>query len=256
MQKTNPNYGNLSYIQTERTLTQSNCNNSFKNMLRTGDPVHGHIETKMTFCPIKVNRLKKNRPDQISHIFTGEDPNTEKPKNKKHFIYNNNNRSKILFNDYYYDKKPKFTQKKVIGPIVEKRIKENTKYPYTDEFHITPRRKEILQKKFISHNFMREFTKKENEIYNKELMDKNKKKIVNYKKAYDSTNCKRILGVNRSQRNVFEEKIMRNKIIDNDFNINKSSIIINRNDRKEIPYYAKRQHRYASCGRGNGYSYC
>lgn len=257
MQKPNPNFPNkFRTIQTEKTLTQSNVNSSFQNMLRTGDPVHGHVETKMKFCPIKVNRLKQNRPENISHIFTGEDPKTIKPQNRRHYIYNNNIRSKILFNDYYLEKNPKFTQKKIVGHIIEQKIKQNTKNPYTDEFHITPRRKELLQKKLVSHNFIREYTKKENEMYNKELMDKNKNRMMNYKKAYDSIGCKRVLGVNRSQKNMFEEKMMKNKITDNDFNINRSSIIINRNDRSEIPYYAKRQYRYASCGRGKGLVYC
>ena len=253
MQKSKtPLKNNKSQLPTEKTLSQSNCTTSFQNMLRTGDPVQGHIETKMCF-PIKVNR-KHQHPDQVSHIFTGEDPKTLRPSGKKHYVYNNNNRSKILFNDYYYERHPKFTQKK-IRYIVEKKIKENNKHPYSDEIFISPRRKELLQKKFASHNPIKEYSKKENEIYNKQILAKNLKRYQNYEKAYGSQSCRRILGGNTSAKTIFNESVS-NKINNNDFNINKSSIIINRNDRHEIPYYARRHYRHSSCGKGQGYSFC
>ena len=253
MQKTKTTlYNNIDKVQTEKTLSQSNCATSFQNMLRTGDLSHGHIETRMCY-PIKVNK-KHQRPDQISHIFTGEDPKTIKETGKKHYIYNNNNRSKILFNDYYFERHPIFTQKK-IGYMVEQKIKENNKHPYSDEYFISPRRKELLQKKLVSHNPLKEYSKQENEIYNKQLLSKNMKKAKNHEKAYGSQSCSRILGGNKSAKNIFNESVA-NKINCNDFNINKSCIIINRNDRHEIPYYAKRHYRHVSCGRGQGLSYC
>ena len=130
----------------------------------------------MKFFPITVNRIGQYHQDQISPIFTGEDPRVKKPKNKKHFLNNNNNyRSNISFKDNYFEKNPKFTQKK-IDHIIGQKAKQNTKNPYTDEFYISPYKKEILQRKLVSHNEIKEFIKKENGKYNKVLMDKNKKK--------------------------------------------------------------------------------
>ena len=78
-------------FRTQQTLSKGNCESTFFNILRTGDPNHGHVETKMTFVPIKVNK----RREQTSHIFTGEDPSTIKQSHKKHGKHLTSN---IIFN--------------------------------------------------------------------------------------------------------------------------------------------------------------
>ena len=84
-------------FQTQQTLSKGNCESAFFNMLRTGDPINGHVETKMAFVPIKVHK----RRQQTSHIFTGEDPFTIKETQKKH---NKHLQSDVLFNDLYVKK--------------------------------------------------------------------------------------------------------------------------------------------------------
>ena len=97
-------------LKTTQKLTKGVCENAFYNALRTDGNSNGHPETKMTFVPIKVNQRKV--PE--SHIFTGEDPSTIKVTRKSAIRYTP---SKVLFNDFYFEKNPK------INPIKKKNMK-------------------------------------------------------------------------------------------------------------------------------------
>ena len=243
--KKNPGKNELEEsFKTKQTLSKGNCESAFYNMLRTGDPEHGHIETKMAFVPIKVHK----RREQISHIFTGEDPSTIKETQKKHGKHLTSN---IIFNDSYVEKNPKINPRRKARYDFEEKYKNNQKY--SDELVLSDRRKQLLKRKIndnYTNNPIKILNQQEREQYNKELALKNQRHAQAFNKMMNSNSCKRVLG--GIKRNKINENQF-NKITNNDFNITQKSEILNKNEFNKIPYYGKRHFRFASSGNGNVY---
>ena len=232
-------------FRTQQTLSKGNCESTFFNILRTGDPNHGHVETKMTFVPIKVNK----RREQTSHIFTGEDPSTIKQSHKKHGKHLTSN---IIFNDSYVEKNPKIDPRRKARYNFEDNIRKNQKY--SDELILSNRRRNLLQRKIkdnYTNNPMKILNKEEREQYNKEIELKNKRHAEAFGKMMNSKSCRRILG--GIKRNKGEGQNQVNKITNNDFNITQKAVVLNKNEDNQIPYYGRRHFRFASFGGGNTY---
>ena len=239
--------GTSKALKTEEKLTKGNCETAFHNMLRGGET--GHAETKMTFVPLNVNR----RRDQVSHIFTGEDPSTIKESQKKHIYVP---KSQVVFNDAYFERNPKINPQKCARYQFEEKYKKNAKY--SDEFHVCERRKKLLERKIndnYKNNPMKILNKEENEKYNKEMALKNQKHSNAFKKMLGSDGCRRVLGGVQSQKNIYNKQNDGNKITSNDFNITQKSMVLNKNEQNQVPYYGKRHFRFASSGTGKGLIY-
>ena len=154
---------------TEQTLTRGICQNAFHNMLRSDNPQLGHAETKMTFVPIKVNKIRKV---PTSHIFSGENASEIKVSKKKGVRYTPSN---VLFNDDYFEKNPKINPQKKRGHIVNKLWQENK---HMDGKMINSKSCKTLFKRRIDENYntnpIRINTKEEQEMeaeFKKKLME-------------------------------------------------------------------------------------
>ena len=234
-------------LKTEQTLSNGICQNAFFNLLRSDNLNPGHAETKMSFVPIKVNQRKV----PISHIFTGEDPSTIKVTRKSAIKYTPSN---VMFNDNYFEKNPKINPLKKKKYEMEKKWKES-KQPYSDELILTKSKKDILKRR-IDENYktnpMKQNTKEENIKMNQELALKSQRHTKAYNGFLGSKNCGRILGGIYSPRLEnkikFEEQKYNNKITDNNFNINKRAMVLNKNKDNEVPYYGKKNFRHVNCG--------
>ncbi len=224
---------------TEQTLTRGICQNAFHNMLRSDNPQLGHAETKMTFVPIKVNKVRKV---PTSHIFSGENASEIKVSKKKGVRYTPSN---VLFDDDYFEKNPKINPQKKRGHMVNKLWQENK---HMDGKMINSKSCKTLFKRRIDENYntnpIRINTKEENQKMNEELAAK----VARHTKAYNgflgSKNCKRILGgINNPY---IENKIKgdndqyNNKITKNTFDINQKAVLINKNSDNFVPYYGKK----------------
>ena len=234
-------------FRTQQTLSKGNTETTFYNLLRTGDPSNGHVETKLAFVPIKVNK----RRDQVSHIFTGEDPSTIKESRKKqlkHLVSN------VVFNDSYVEKNPKINPRRRARYEFEERIKKNQQY--SDELILSDRRKKLLQRK-INDNYMNNpmkiLNKQEREQYNKEYVLRNQRHMNAVSRMYNSKSCKRILGGIKSYRLTNRDQV--GKITKNNFNITQRAEYMNKNEDNQVPYYGRRYFRFASCGKQGGLVY-
>ena len=222
------------FIEREHRLTPDHCNTTFFNSLRCDtDNTKGHVETKIAFVPIKVN-LKKNI--NISHIFTGEDPRTIRTSSIKRFY----TPSKIVFNSYHKENLKK-NYPKIKKYEIENRIRiQNEKCSST-------KNSSILYKKIKDnylHNPVRTYNKDEIKKYNDEFNKKYQKHSSAYGTYYNSKNLRRSMGGGKNYydrlRIVDTSKEM-DKIVNNSININRTSVAINRNKNKEIPYYGRRK---------------
>ena len=233
-------------FQTEEKLSKGNCESTFHNMLRGGE--NGHAETKMVFVPLKVNR----RREQVSHIFTGEDPSKIRETQRKHVKHE---KSSVMFNDNYFEKNPSIKPQRLARYNFEEKYKKNAKY--SDEIHIGEQRKKRLERK-INDNFLvnpiKMLNKEENQKLNNELALKNQRRTNAFKNYMGSDGCRRVLGGIKSHR-LSADKIQNNKVVNNNFNITQKSMDINKNLNNEVPYYGRRHYRFASCGRGTGFNY-
>ena len=70
-----------------------------------------------------------------------------------------------------------------------------------------------------------------------------------------SEGCRRILG-GIKPKGINDENNQYNKITNNNFNITQKSLSLNKNKTNDVLYYGRKHHRYASCGRGNGFTFC
>ena len=224
----------LYFIEKDHGLTTDRCNATFFNSLRCDTDNPGHIETKITFVPIKVNRNKKI---PISHIFTGEDPRTIRSSSLKRFY----TPSHILFDSYHkenYKKNPS----KIRKYEIENRMRQQ------NESSCSSTRNSSLMYKRITdnylHNPVRTYNNDEIKKYNDEIKRKNQRHSAAYGAILNSKNFKRTLGgvknLNNGLRIIDTSKQM-DKIVNNSVNINKASIAINRNKNKIIPYYGRRK---------------
>lgn len=235
--------------RTQEKLSFANCQNSFQNMLRTGDSSSGHVETKICNVPIKVNR----RRDQVSHIFTGEDPATIRPSGRALGKYTP---SSVMFNDYYIETNPRIVPERKLRYEIEKKAKDNAKY--SDDFVISKKRKDLMQRKIddnFLHNPLKVYNKAEMDKYNKEQYEQTQKHAKAFYKTFGSDNCKKTLGGSNNNKIKFEAHENDNKITNNNFDITKRAMDLNKNEYNKVPYYARKHFRHASCGRGQAMCY-
>ena len=240
-------------LKTEQTLSNGICQNAFFNILRA-DSNLGHVETKMTFVPIKVNQRKV----PISHIFTGEDPSTIKVSRKSAIKYTPSN---VMFNDDYFEKNPKINPLKKKKYEMEKKWKES-KQPYSDELILTKSKKDILKRR-IDENYktnpIKINTKEENMKMNKELALRSQRHAQAYNGFLGSKKCRRLLGGITSprleNRIKLEEQKYNNKITDNNFKVNERAMTLNKNKENVVPYYGKINFRAVNCGKPNVFTF-
>lgn len=233
--------------KTQEKLSFANCQSSFQNILRTGDPVSGHVETKICNVPIKVNR----RRDQTSHIFTGEDPATIKPSSKA--LVKKPQKDNVMFNDFYVEKNPNANSLKY---EMEKRHKASSRY--SDDFKISERRKNLMQRKIndnFLHNPLRIYNKNEIDQFNQEQLKQSQKHAA-FNKTFASDGTKRTLGgINNNKIKFGGPQEGNNKITNNGFDITNRAFELNKNEDNKVPYYARKHFRHASAGRGGAMCY-
>lgn len=241
---------NIDSIRTQEKLSSSNCQNAFQNMLRTGDPVSGHVETKIRTVPLRVNR----RRDQVSHIFTGEDPSTVKASCKKGIYIPD----RVMFNDYYVESNPRINPEKRTRYIMERSLKAYAKQQYSDELNMSQKRRQLMNRKvdeYYMHNPLKVYDQKEIAKYNQEQYDKGQKHSQAFHKTFGSDNYKRALGYGNDKYRKIEDYNQSNKVTANNFDITRRALNLNKNEEQKVPYYGRSHFRYASCGRGQAYSY-
>ena len=227
--------------KTETTLSAGHCDNEFYGSLRSDDK--GHVETKMTFVPIKVNT--RNNPKQISHVFCGEDPATIKQTGIQRFY----TPSHIMFNSYYVEQNPKKNPLKKKRYEIEKKIKEQ------DELNSNKKKRNIAERRINDnylHNPMKILNKEETQKYNNDITKKNQKRTKVYNAILGSGGYSRTLGGIRRPQSQINIRVA-NKITDNDFDINKRSIQINKSKENNhaVPYFGRRQFICVSYGNGH-----
>ena len=201
-----------------------------------------------------MNRSQERRAiqrrDQISHIFTGEDPSTVK-ESKKKYIRSNNNTSSVMFNDEYIEK-PRVKEIRKQRYLIEQKIRNES--GYTDDLK-KPKETEAFKRKIKDsylNNPMKIYNKEENQKYN----DKERLKYAHRAKAFDSVygsdGCKRTLGGITRKKDAYEQN--NNKVTNNSFNITKNAMILNKNENQQVPYYPKRH--FITCqGDGKAMTY-
>ena len=202
--------------------------------------------SQQSYNPLVENR----RRDQTSHIFTGEDPSTVKETQKKHVQHLKSN---VVFNDSYYETNPKINPQRYARYNFEQRYKRNAKF--SDELVLSEGRKKLLERK-INDNYkcnpMKIMNKEENDKYNRELALKNQKHAQAFNKVMGSDGCKRVLGgIKRNKINYGQNDT--NKVTNNDFHITQKSIMLNKDENNQVPYYGRRHFRYASTGDAKGH---
>lgn len=244
----------LKTFKTEPKLSHGYCSTTFHNLLRSDDPVNGHAETKMTFVPITVNKCR----EQISHIFTGEDPAKIKVSRKPVGYIP----SHVMFNDGYFERNPRIVPEKKKRYTIEDKRKEDNKHPYSDEFLLSKNKKELMQRR-VNENYLTNplkiLNKEENRKNNEELFKKNSNRTKVYNSYLGSHNYKRTIGGTKPKtpnKNIVTLNSRQlDKITNNDFDINKNAMIVNRDSDQMVPHYAKSHFRYTSCKHGNGYTF-
>ena len=230
--------------KTERTLTEGHCENQFYGSLRSDDG-KCHVETKMTFVPIKVNR--RNNLKQISHIFTGEDPATIKKTGIQRFY----TPSHIIFNSEYVERNPKTNPLKAKRYEFEKKVKEQ------DEINLnkSKNKRNIAQRRIddnYMHNPMKILNKEETKKYNDDIMLKNQKRTNVYNAILGSNGYSRTLGGIKRPKSENNIRVT-SKVTDDSFDITKRSFQINRskNNGQAVPYYGRKHFVRVSYGDGH-----
>ena len=196
-----------------------------------------------------MNERGGYRKEQISKIFTGEDPSTVKESRKKIVKTQVSN---VIFNDNYFERHPNIKQGKKQRYLVEDKIRKES--GYTDDLK-KPKQTEAFKRKIKDsylNNPMKIYNKEENQKYN----DKERLKYAHRAKAFDSVygsdGCKRTLGGITRKKDAYEQN--NNKVTNNSFNITKNAMILNKNENQQVPYYPKRH--FITCqGDGKAMTY-
>ena len=102
---------------------------------------------------------------------------------------------------------------------------------------------------------MKIYSKDETRKFN----EKEKEKLIEKGKAYNnvfgSDNCKRTLGGINRKSNIYKEKFNSDKINNNNFNITKNAMILNKNENQQVPYYGRRHFTCINTSTGKAMSY-
>ena len=191
------------------------------------------------------------RKDQISHIFSGEDPSTIKESQKKHVKTQTSN---IIFNDSYLEK-PQIKENKKARYLFEQRIK--TESGYYDDVK-KPKETFAFKRKIKDsylNNPMKIYNKEENKKYNEGERQKYAHRANAFNKVYGSDKCKRTLGGINRNTNVNREKQNSDKVTNNSFNITQNAMILNKDENQQVPYYGKRHFNACIGPDGKGMTY-
>lgn len=256
-------------VPTEKNLSRANCDTNFYGSLRSSDPSKSHPETKLVFVPENPSSYK--RKEQTSQIFSNEpQPEISRPQKTCHYIP-----SKVMFNDNYVENNPKISENRKLRYKIEERKKKEGKC--TDEFR-PKNTKNIASNKKINDYYLsnpfKVFDKDETKKYNAEEKEKKTKHLKAFNAVFGSEGVKRTLGGNhnysRTNYNTISCKtegnyrsninnngrMESNKVTNNDFNINKNAVILNRKGKDEpVPYFGRRHFGAAPCGAGNAMTY-
>ena len=198
------------------------------------------------------NEMNENRRrDQISHIFTGEDPSTIKESQRKHVKVQTSN---VMFNDKYVEK-PKIKEYRKKRYLFEEKIKNESGY-YDD---LKKPKETVAFKRKIKDSYLNNPMKVYNNEENKKFSEGEKQKFAHRFKAFNnvfgSEKCKRTLGGITQKSNVNSVKQNSDKITNNSFNITKNAMILNKNEDQQIPYYGRRHFGACTAGAGKAMTY-
>ena len=197
----------------------------------------------------------KTQSYKISNIFDGEEPKEARESQRKHIKPKDNN---IMFNDNYVEKNPNIQQwRKKKYDFEEKYKKEAT---YFDDMK-KPKNTIAFKRKIkdsYENNPLKIYTKEETKKFNEKEREriaengKREKRIIMF---FGSNNLKRTLGGINKSSNIKNEAFNSDKINNNNFNITKNAMILNRDENKQVPYYGKRHFTFMNTSDGKGMSY-
>ncbi len=196
-----------------------------------------------------MNRSQERRAiqrrDQISHIFTGEDPSSVKESKKRYIKTESSN---VIFNDSYVEKNPNIKESKKKRYLVEDKIKKES--GYSDD--IKKEKETVAFKRKINdsylHNPIKVYNNEENKKYNEEERQKYAKRTKAFNNVFGSDNCKRTLG-GVTRKNYYNQNQNSDKVTNNSFNITHNAMLLNKDENNQVPYYPRRH--FITCG-GNG----
>ena len=195
--------------------------------------------------------MERKRQDQISHIFTGEDPSTIKESQKKHAKPQTSN---VIFNDDFVEK-PKVKEYRKQRYLFEQKVK--TESGYADDMK-KPKETEAFKRKIRDsylNNPMKIYNNEENKKYNENEKQKYAHRVKAFNNVFGSGNCKRTLGGINKKPYINAEKQNSDKVTNNSFNITQNAMILNKNENQQVPYYGKRHFVACSSGAGKAMTY-
>ena len=196
---------------------------------------------------IKNDSKELRRKDQISHIFTGEDPSSIKESQKKHVKPQTSN---IIFNDNYLEK-PQVKEGRKKRYLFEQKIKAES--GYTDD--IKKEKDTVAFKRKIKDSYvnnpMKIYNNEENKKYNEGERLKYAHRANAFNKTFGSDKCKRTLGGINKKSNFNAHMQNSDKPTNNSFNITQNAKILNQDENQRVPYYGRRH--FITCS-GNGKS--
>ena len=188
------------------------------------------------------------RKEQISHIFTGEDPSEVKESQKRHV---KTQQSSVIFNDSYVEKNPDIKPGKKKRYLIEEKIRAES--GYTDDIKKGKEKNVAFQRKIKDsylNNPMKIYNKEDNKKYNEDERQKYAHRAKAFNNVFGSDKCKRTLGGISKRTNVDMAKQNSDKVTNNSFNITHNAMILNRDENQQVPYYGRRH--FITCNSGNG----
>ena len=183
------------------------------------------------------NILSNSQKYKISNIFSGEDPKIVKESQRKHIQPKESN---IMFNDDYVEKCPNIIEWRKKRYTLEEKMKNNATY-YDDMKK--PKDTFAFKKKindYYKSNPLMIYDKQETKILNEKERQKYIEKEKAYNNVFGSDNFKRTLGGIKRRSNIQIEKINSDKINNNNFNINKNALVLNKDENQKVPYFGKK----------------
>ena len=175
------------------------------------------------------------RKEQVSHIFTGEDPSSVKQSKKGQM---RNQVSHVIFNDSYFERHPNIKQGRKQRYLIEDKIRKES--GYTDDLK-QPKQTEAFKRKIKDsylHNPMKIYNKEEVRQYNESERQKYANRAKAFDSVYGSDKCRRTLGGINRRTDAYTTNA--DKVTSNSFNITKKAMILNKNENQQVPYYPKR----------------
>ena len=189
---------------------------------------------------------------KISNIFSGEGAKEIKESQRRHIKPKEDN---IIFNDNYIEKNPNIQEWRKKRYAMEEKMKNEA--TYFDDMK-KPKDTYAFKRKLndnYKNNPLKIYNNDEIKQFNENERQKYSQKEKVYKNVFGSDNCKRTLGGIKRKFDIKNEKFNSDKINNNNFNINKNAIILNKDENQQVPYYGKRHFAFANTSSGKGMSY-